>query len=505
MAAKTIVDLSLSSDGEDNFHDYKPSANTCDSVAEANEVFVEISDESAEENHPKRRKLSRLNDTSDAHVTSSNHKVAVSQFPVSKSISHPTKIRGEKQTLNVSDEIVFTSSADNVQDTRRILDERHIHLQNDNPDVDLPEDPFSTRQATIGPAVSNRTAALIANLRESRPCNKQPGVKKSSKTREASYHRSKSPQDGRHRIVDEIDDEDPARLVRRPSRKPKLTEEEKATKARERGEAKAARLVQRANEKEEEKERRRIEREEKAREKQRNADLAEVNRVKKDKKETSKEMIVDLPMSLEGSRQDDQIKEYTRNLGIETNIYQSPFADTIRWRRNVDSYFDEDKGYRVSMPREIRVESHILCLLPVKAFVELATAEPAQAENDTIDQHVLKLKTNYPGCTVVYLIEGLNAWMKKNKSIRNRDFQSPILAQVDMTNPEGTSAGRQPSKRKRAKERYIDEDLLEDALLRLQVSHGCLIHNTATPFETASWVVNFTQHISLIPYRHVTG
>jgi crossover junction endonuclease EME1 len=62
-------------------------------------------------------------------------------------------------------------------------------------------------------------------------------------------------------------------------------------------------------------------------------------------------------------------------------------------------------------------------------------------------------------------------------------------------------AATQRSRKKKEQEEYVDEDLVEDALLRLQVMHGTLIHHTAAMIETAEWIVVFTQHISTIPYR----
>lgn len=62
----------------------------------------------------------------------------------------------------------------------------------------------------------------------------------------------------------------------------------------------------------------------------------------------------------------------------------------------------------------------------------------------------------------------------------------------------------EPNASQRAKKRqegYIDQDLVEDALLRLQVMHGALIHHTAVMVETAEWILVFTQHISTVPYR----
>ena len=78
-----------------------------------------------------------------------------------------------------------------------------------------------------------------------------------------------------------------------------------------------------------------------------------------------------------------------------------------------------------------------------------------------------------------------------------------MLNQANADDVEVSCRYHRPSRRRKAAEVYVDEDLIEDALLRLQIMNNCLVHHTATTFESAEWVANFTQHISQIPYRRV--
>lgn len=85
--------------------------------------------------------------------------------------------------------------------------------------------------------------------------------------------------------------------------------------------------------------------------------------------------------------------------------------------------------------------------------------------------------------------------MRKNRNIRNRQFAAGVrLQQEDSQAP----AGR---RRNNEQASYIDEDVVEDAILHLQVEHDVLIHHTAIPLETAQWISIFTQNISTIPYK----
>lgn len=283
------------------------------------------------------------------------------------------------------------------------------------------------------------------------------------------------------------------------NKKRKVADAEKEAKDEEKEFAKAEKARKKLKEREEEKERKRVAKEEKAREKQIAADLAEVNKAKTDKKTSTPEMIVDIPSSIEGKSIDTQIRGFLKNLQVETTSYDSPLPNIIKWRRKVTAQFNEEMGHWEPTQLEIRLERHVLCLLSAKEFVAMACANAAEVDGQDLEAHVLKFKSRYEDSILMYLIEGLEPWMRKNKNTRNRAYQTAVLSQMDGQAAEASTASK--SRRKKPAEEYIDEDMVEDALLRLQVMHGCLIHHTAVTVESAEWVANFTQHISTIPYR----
>ena len=67
-----------------------------------------------------------------------------------------------------------------------------------------------------------------------------------------------------------------------------------------------------------------IRREEEAHAKQVAADLAEVNRVRTDKKISTPEMIAGLPSSAEGTSADSQIRVLLKTLQVQVTTYTSP-------------------------------------------------------------------------------------------------------------------------------------------------------------------------------------
>lgn len=409
-------------------------------------------------------------------------------------------------SLIESDPIVFTSS----------LGHKTLHAKRGTDDVDasddsLPEDLFRATSSAGLSALSARTAALLDSLP-----HVPPPAKLSSVGKQSDDHRTKGGKGGSRRLVDFEDSSGPEgdlavpRKITKVSKKPKLTDEakaahtlekdrEKALKDKEKGNAKAASKERKAKEKEEEQERKRLLKEEKAREKRIAADLAEVNKSKLDKKDSTSEMIVDLPASIDGQRIDTQTREFLKNLGVDTTLYQSPVPNVIKWRRKTKALWNAEADYWEPLEcMEIHEEKHVLCIMSAKQFISLSMV---QEDDEDIETHVMKVKSAYNACTPIYLIEGLHVSMKRNKTAENRVYQAKVnsLCQTE----EVSASSQAASKKARPAAQVIDEDSIEDALLRLQVLSGCLIHHTATPVKTAEWVANFTQHISTIPYRYI--
>ena len=406
------------------------------------------------------------------------------------------------KAIEGSDPILFTSSA-HAETTAlgtktRTIDPLSAH--NNDSDDSLPDDILSAslRATNAASALSARTTALLATLSQPAPRRKPS---KNHNPMGDKFDKDKA------RAIPSIDDgvstgpEDGNENHTKPpkaTRKPKLTEENKADKAREKEKERERRKEQKAKEKEEDKEKKWLEKEEKAKEKRIAADLAEVNKSKLDKKDSTPEMIVDLPASIDGQSVDTQTRQFLRNLGVDATLYQSHVPNVIRWRRKMKAKWNPELDHWEPLEHmRIEHEKHVMCIMSAKEFVALATV---QLDGQDVETHVAKVKSAYEDCIPIYMIEGLQVWMRKNRTAENRAYQAKVLnqAQSDQA-PSGSQA-----KRKKAPVEIVDEDMIEDALLRLQVMNGCLVHHTTTSIETAEWVANFTQHISTIPYRYST-
>ena len=439
----------------------------------------------------KRRKLSPL-----PHERNEN--LPPSTLAVNLDISHkagsPAALANgkAKERPLESDPIFFTSSPIEPLRITSGLNAGTDLLSPDQPasDDEFPSDFYkmSPQRPSLSTQFSRRTRALLAELSSNTKESRNRPSSENKKNESAKNDRitgGKEIKRGRSTMATISGSR--VEKVKRA----RLTSTERYAKNREKEEAKA----RKAKEKEDEKERKRLQNETKTREKQIAADLAEVNKTKTDKKVTTPEMIVDLPNSVQGTSLDTQTRAFLKHLHVRATTYDSPIPNVIKWRRKTDSEFSEEQGHWVRVPESIEKERHVACLLSAKEFVSLAIADPTDENSQSLDAHVVQLKRHFPVSSPIYLIEGLDIWARKNKNNKNRAYQASVLGQ----------AGNQTtfSQRKKPMDAIVDEDLVEDALLQLQVIHGCLIHHTAATMQTAEWIAIFTQHISQIPYKFV--
>ncbi|KAF4981362.1 hypothetical protein FZEAL_2792, partial [Fusarium zealandicum] len=223
----------------------------------------------------------------------------------------------------------------------------------------------------------------------------------------------------------------------------------------------------------------------KIREKERNAALAEVNKLRTDKKVSTPEMMVDIPSSLNPTITT-QLGAMLEPFDVQFESWDSPVDNVIKWRRKVRSRYNDDLGLWEPIPFRLEEEKHALVVMAADEFVKLAI-------DDQVTSHVTKMERHFATHQIIYLLEGLIPWMRKNRNLRNRQFTSRVRAQ----DPSTSTAGR----RNKPTEGYVPEETIEDALLQLQIEHDVLIHHTTIPLETAEWIFTFTQHVSTIPYR----
>ena len=257
---------------------------------------------------------------------------------------------------------------------------------------------------------------------------------------------------------------------------------------------------------------------EREKEKQRAKDLAEVNKSKANKKETSKEMILELPSELQGLSIGNQVEEYMRQHEVRLTFGREEvtldeadpwlhLGKVVKWKRKVEAVYNEDEGQWVPTERpRTETEPHVAILLNGLDFAQVAAGKGEQMTlakmKENFDLHVTSLRSRFLDARLIYIIQGLYAWIKRNENAKNREYTAAVRAEVE------DQPASQPKKRKTARIAQhlaaVTADAAEDIQLYLQVQHQPLVvHHTTSDASTASQILSFTQSLSARRYRTI--
>ncbi|KAJ5563423.1 hypothetical protein N7535_008587 [Penicillium sp. DV-2018c] len=425
-------------------------------------------------------------------------------IPTSSAPCPPPKSLPQRLNFLTQDIMALDDSDDEFTDLTKPQPsniQMHSEIEDFSDPFGLPEfsELLKPRREASNTIFSESTARLLSRLgNDDTSSTQRPGSKKKATTRKS---KSASEEATPGEILSDDDIDEPVAPRKAAKKTSKVTPAEKEAKAKAREEAK----LQKERDRQLEKERKLKLKEEKAKEKQRAADIASVNKLKVNKKDSTPEMIIDLADSFNDSSISTQTVEFMKRLDVQHTFFTSPIPNVVKWRRKMNATYNPALRYWEPCPFYIQNENHVLCLVSAEDFIKMVvTHPPSDSDPDpepqqTLEAHVLRLKTAYPNCKAIYLIEGLTALMRKNANARNRAFQAEVLRQIP-EEPTSTARARKPKKKADATP-LVDDETVEDALLQLQVRHSCLIHQTNAPSESAEWIKNFTEHISTVPYR----
>lgn len=293
-------------------------------------------------------------------------------------------------------------------------------------------------------------------------------------------------------------------------------------------------------EKEAEKEAKRLEKESKAAAKQLEKDIVEVNKVKTNKNVAVREMMLDLPVNIKNKSLGNQVEEFMKEQEVPVSYYSdevdmtetdegcspSRQGSVIRWRRKLTAQYDEDTDEWTPLSRpKITPEKHIIIHLTGDEFAVTITTSPTSrpstadgsAENtpsldqlkQNLDMYITLLRSRYPSTTLILIIQGLSAWLKRNASAKNRAYTAAVRAQnAELLESASTTASGSRKKPAVSKSPSVDlswlsPDHIELLNLHLQLHHSQiqLIHTTS-PSTSAHQILLLTQHLATRPYRH---
>lgn len=447
-------------------------------------------------------------------------------LPPSSAPAKPATTRLGLFGVSEFDEIEFSSSAPPRSKGKSSKVVREVHVLSSD-SIGTEDDLLNPRAVQpSAPVFSNRVMKILAS--SNTRVSEQAAVPQPAPTRIATTTSLKTTKPGWRQdaaVTDDIVVSSPPKA--KSKKKPKVTGDASTSavdKQAERAATKEAREVA----KEAEKQRKKDAKLEREKERQRTKDMAEVNKSKANKKETSKEMILEMPGSFEGTTAGNQVEEYMRQhevpfsyLREEVNLLDGDKhlhgGKLFRWKRKVEATYDEDEGQWVPLTKP-RVETidHVAILIDGSDFASIAIGSNNGDKPDAapsldlmkrnLDRHVANLRLQHKDSRLIYLVQGFHGWLKRNENSRNREYAAAVRAQVGHEAASDRPASSQPRKRKQAQSPRqllaVTADVAEDLQLYLQINHQPLvIHHTTSDAATASQILSFTQSLSSRPYR----
>ncbi|KTW32820.1 uncharacterized protein T551_00305 [Pneumocystis jirovecii RU7] len=222
-------------------------------------------------------------------------------------------------------------------------------------------------------------------------------------------------------------------------------------------------------------------------EKKRLSALRNVNKLKS-KKECIKEIIVDIDKNILSSPLGSILSDLLKKSECEFNEWSSPIPNLIFWKRKVVAEYDEKLGYFVPIPEVIRPEQHVLIYMKASELLKIES-------DSSMDELIQRLMKEFPKSKILFMIESIDALLKKIKNDRNRRYADVIRANIELNNLEKNNLETilMPSEE-------IDEKI-ENMMLRLQLVHNTFIVNTSSVENSAEWIYVLTGDISTIPYK----
>ncbi|OLL24192.1 Crossover junction endonuclease eme1 [Neolecta irregularis DAH-3] len=191
------------------------------------------------------------------------------------------------------------------------------------------------------------------------------------------------------------------------------------------------------------------------------------------KKDCTPEMIVDVSTSLATPLP--RLCEFLGTIGAQMEAWSSPVENMIKWRRKVKS-----------LVPEIRDEKHVLVYFDAKEFVSL-----------DLESSVCCIKSLFPNAKVLYMIQGLERFIKNIQNARNREYIATVRGAIQNRNGEYM---RGASVKKKQTVDFNEEEI-QEKVVGLQVFYECLVIHTSSILQSVEWISILTGDIAMIPYK----
>jgi crossover junction endonuclease EME1 len=248
--------------------------------------------------------------------------------------------------------------------------------------------------------------------------------------------------------------------------------------------------------KEQQKLERKRQKEEREAEKQRLKQIQEVNKIKYDKLELCRELILDISNNLSEKTLVDYLRDNPKYNSLTINIIQHDIHNIIKWKRKVTAAWDDELCAFMPISERIQDESFLLIYFDITEFIKLI-------KDDNLSDNINRFQRTFSEKKLIVLIEGYENYCRKRKTQINRNFTNAVrlgIEEYDVEDTRTTTASTKKKKKNHEQEPDLEE--MEEKLLWLQVIAKCLIIHTKDIEDTAEMIGILSTDIATIPYKN---
>jgi crossover junction endonuclease EME1 len=176
---------------------------------------------------------------------------------------------------------------------------------------------------------------------------------------------------------------------------------------------------------------------------------------------------------------------------MEAREWNEQTTDIIKFVRKVDKEWNDQEGFFQPCELHKKDEEWIIHWLHADTFIDLTCRDQTGLQ---LQFHIEKLKRALPGAKVIIILEGLESMLSKARNAR-----------VNIYDTAARRIGGLQGARRNIDESLLDldEDAIQDELIKMQLVHEIRILQTASTLESAEWVATLATDISSIPYRYI--
>ncbi|KAG1116885.1 hypothetical protein G6F42_013579 [Rhizopus arrhizus] len=298
-----------------------------------------------------------------------------------------------------------------------------------------------------------------------------------------------TPRSNRRRLDEDVfDDAVPMTTAERKEKEKEEKKRQRELAAEEKKRKKAEALEEKQRQKEQ-----------KQLEKERKALFERENRIRADRNEILKEIIVDVHPDFLKTKPGKLLELVLtkKEAEVQDLLLRNPDPSyTISWRRKANSEWDPDSQAFIPLPNtKIVQEPVVLVYVDIPQFTQ-------RIQTKTMDRYIDIIERDCDGRQIMLLIEGLEVYYKKKMILKRRQFDTEVRNSFNAA--EGSSSSTNTSKRKNNLA-HVDDGLepsdVEECLNYLQLVRGVMLVPTKDDEDTASWIESLTTDLALGRYK----